>query len=65
MTSSGRRWAFLIGIVVAFSLPKRVATPDPQSRCEAYVTEPWGLYLVESVLHRDLGIAYTTGTDCR
>ncbi len=65
MTSSGRRWAFLIGLCAALAIPKRVAISDPQSRCESYYVEPWGFYLVESALHRDLGVAYSSGTDCR
>ena len=77
MTSSGRRWALLIGILVAFALPKHVECGYPGATCAShpgvlrtvsctpYELEPWGFSLVEQVLGRDVGFAYTSGEDCR
>ena len=73
MTSNGRRWAFLIGVVIAFMLPKRAPCGYPGARCErmvagqgcAYEIEPVGFYLIEYVAGRDVGFAYSSGDDCR
>lgn len=64
MTTSGRRWAFVFGILIAFALPKRVERGH-LAACTRYDVEPWGLYLVESALGRDFGVAYSSGEDCR
>ncbi len=73
MTSSGRRIAFLIGVVVALALPKRVDCGYPGSDCRhtaggttcgRYEIEPWGFYLIEYVAGRDIGFAYSSGDDC-
>ena len=76
MTSSGRRWAFLIGALIAFALPKKVECGFPGAGtcshagprgalCTPYEVEPWGFYLVELVANRDIGFAYSTDEDCR
>ncbi len=74
MTSSGRRWAFFIGLLVAFALPKRVECGYPGATCQhvvgkeacsSYEVEPWGFYLIEYVAGRDVGFAYSSGDDCR
>jgi hypothetical protein len=76
MTSSGRRWAFVAGIFVAFMLPKRVECTyggDTCGRvgrwagevCSDYEIEPWGFSLLEHVFNRDVGFAYATGEDCK
>jgi len=72
MTSSGRRIAFFLGVLIAFMLPKRVecGSPDaqcvlPGDRCTPYEVEPWGFYLLELLVHRDVGFAYKSGADCR
>jgi hypothetical protein len=76
MTTRGRRIAFTIGAMIAFALPKRVDCGYPEGRCEhagahrgelctPYEVEPWGLYLIELALDRDVGFAYTSGDDCR
>ena len=71
MTSSGKRWAFLIGVLLAFALPKRVECGFPGATCAItrgkevctrYEIEPWGFYLLENVLGRDVGFAYSSGT---
>jgi hypothetical protein len=73
MTSSGRRWAFLLGILIAFMLPKRVECGFPGGKCQSfhgkevctsYEIEPWGFYLLENVFGRDIGFAYSSGDDC-
>jgi len=75
MTSSGRRWAFFIGLVVVFMLPKHVECGYPGTECTtvgsfrrtctSYELEPYGFYLIELVASRDVGFAYSTGEDCR
>jgi hypothetical protein len=79
MTSSGRRWAFLIGVVIAFMLPKRVECGYPGGLCERaigstaggagkgcyYEVEPLGFYAIEYLAGRDIGFAYSSGDDCR
>ena len=70
MTSSGRRWAFLIGVVIAFMIPKRVDCGYPGAECvhkpgcAVYEVEPWGFFLIEYVAGRDVGFAYSSGEDC-
>jgi hypothetical protein len=76
MTTRGRRIALAIGIGIAFALPKRVECGYPGGTCQhagsrhgqlctPYEIEPWGLYLIESAMGRDVGFAYTSGEDCR
>jgi len=75
MTSSGMRWAFLFGALLALSLPKRVPCGVPNAECTRqgqwrtmctpYELEPFGFYLLELALQRDIGFAYSTGEDCR
>ena len=75
MTTSGRRWAFLIGVLIAFAIPKRVECGFPggtcahagpnHALCTDYEVEPWGFYLIENVVGRDVGFAYTSGEDCK
>lgn len=75
MTSSGRRWALLIGALVAFALPKKIECGFPGGlcshggargeQCTPYEVEPWGFYLIEHLAGRDVGFAYTSGDECR
>lgn len=74
MTSNGRRVAFLVGVAVAFLLPKRVDCGYPDGRCARvvgreectpYEVEPWGFYWIEKLAHRDVGFAYSHDEDCR
>lgn len=73
MTSSGRLWALVFGIVIAFALPKHVECGYPgaecarivhREKCVAYELEPWGFYLIEKLANRDVGFAYKSGEDC-
>ena len=75
MTSNGRRIAFLIGIVIAFMLPKKVecgysgatgcGTFIDGRRCTPYDIEPWGFSLIEHLAGTNVGFAYSSGEDCR
>ncbi len=76
MTYNGRRWAFLFGVLLALSLPKKVecgfpggacehAGTRPRERCTDYEIEPFGFYLLELVVGRDVGFAYSHDSDCR
>jgi len=74
MTSSGRRIAFLIGIVIAFMLPKKVECGYAGAtgcgkivdhrQCTPYDVEPWGFYLIEHLAKSNVGFAYSHGDDC-
>ena len=73
MTSSGRRWAFLIGVVVAFSLPKHEECGRPGTQCPViidhqecapYELEPLGFSMLERVFKRNIGFAYSSGIAC-
>ena len=76
MTASGKRWAALFGLVLAFMLPKRVPCGYPDGApcqrpgalgalCTPHEIEPFGFYLLEAWLDRDVGFAYSAGQDCR
>jgi hypothetical protein len=74
MTSGGRRVAFLIGVIIAFMLPKRVDCGFPagtctrfvgRSQCTPYEVEPWGFYLIEKLARRDVGFAYSHDDGCQ
>lgn len=77
ISSSGKRWAALIAVLVGMALPKHVKCGYPaaagtcqvpgrfRQMCEPYELEPLGFFLVELALGRDVGFAYKTGQDCR
>ncbi len=78
MTQSGRRLAGLIAVCLVLFLPKRVDCDHPAANakacvhtnvlgryCTEYEVEPFGFYLLERVLKRDVGFAYKQGEDCR
>jgi hypothetical protein len=74
MTTRGRQTAFLFGIGLAFALPKQVPCEVPGRSCEVIVdrrpcrpvdVEPFGVFLAEWMLGRDLPIAYSQRVDCR
>lgn len=71
MTTSGMRWMFLFGFLLAFALPKHVpcgypgGEPCQRAMCTPYEVEPFGFYLLERAFQRDIGFAYSSGEDCR
>jgi hypothetical protein len=74
MTSSGRRTAFFVAVLIAFALPKRVECGFPgaecvhvvgHDQCTRYEIEPWVFYGIEHLLSRNVGFAYSSGEDCR
>lgn len=74
MTSSGRRLAFLIAVLIAFALPKRVECRFPgddcahvvgREQCTGYEIEPWLFFGLEHLVGRNIGFAYSSGEDCR
>jgi hypothetical protein len=75
MTTRGKRITALFAVLVALALPKRVECGYPGTTCGTvgalkllctpYEVEPFGFYLVEKLLERDVGFAYTSGEHCR
>ncbi|MCX5746989.1 MAG: hypothetical protein NT062_31350 [Proteobacteria bacterium] len=76
MTTRGRTIAGLIAVVIALALPKRVECDGGDTRdcghlnvlhhwCTSYEVEPLGFYMIEHVVHRDVGFAYSAGEECR
>ncbi len=76
MTSNGKRWAALFGLLLALALPKHVECgypggechvwgPGKKTVCQRYEREPLGFYLIELVAKRNIGFAYSAGQDCR
>ena len=66
--------AFLIAVLIAFALPKRVECGFPgtecvetvgREQCTRYEIEPWLFYGLEHVFNRNVGFAYSSGQDCR
>ncbi len=74
MTSNGKRIAFLIAILIAFMMPKKVpcgvngstdcGTIIDGRRCTPYEVAPWGFYLIEYFAKTNVGFAYSRGVDC-
>ncbi|HEY0193411.1 MAG TPA: hypothetical protein VGC42_19980 [Kofleriaceae bacterium] len=75
MSSRGKQLAFLFAVVMVFFLPKRIECSRPgatcghaglgRSVCVDYDTEPFGFYLLELALDRDVGFAYAHDAECR
>ena len=75
MSSRGKQLAFLFAVAIVFLLPKQVECDRPgaschkpgpyHSVCTRHDTEPFGFYLLELVLDRDVGFAYAHEEDCR
>lgn len=74
MTTRGTRLAFALAVVIALALPKRIecrsagahcAASPRAAACATYEIEPFGFYLAELVVDRNVGFAYETGGDCR
>jgi hypothetical protein len=75
MTTRGRQLAALFGLLIVFFLPKHVECGYPGGECRHtgsfhrtctdYEVEPFGFYLIEHLVGRDVGFAYTSGEECR
>jgi hypothetical protein len=75
MTSRAKQVVALIAVLLALLLPKQVecgfpggecARAGPARRlCRDHEVEPIVFYLVEWVVGRDVGFAYSTGETCR
>ncbi len=74
LTSRGKMITGLIALIIAFLLPKQVECGYPGGECgrlamfrqvcKSYELEPLGFFLLERLLDRDVGFAYTRGEDC-
>lgn len=74
MTSRGKRITALIAVLVALALPINAPCGYPGGRCgragafkmvcKSYELEPLAFYLLERLLERDVGFAYSTGEEC-
>ncbi|CAN5914558.1 hypothetical protein BH11MYX2_BH11MYX2_14870 [soil metagenome] len=74
MTNRGRQLAGVFAILIALALPKRVECGYPDGACghagimrqycKTYEIEPLGFWLIETVAHRDVGFAYSSGEEC-
>ncbi|HEY4238792.1 MAG TPA: hypothetical protein VGM88_03220 [Kofleriaceae bacterium] len=75
MTSNGKRAAALIGIVIAFALPKHTPCGVADIACKAhegqfhrmctpYELEPMGFFAIEYLVGRNVGFAYVSGEEC-
>jgi hypothetical protein len=74
MTTRGRVIAALIGITIAFMLPKRIECDLGSTGCKRmgskpgcafYEVEPFGFYLLELLVRTDVGFAYEQSDTCR
>lgn len=75
MSSRGKQLAGVFAIVMVLLLPKRVECDRPgatcghaglgRSVCTDYSTEPFGFYLLELALERNVGFAYSHDMECR
>jgi hypothetical protein len=75
MSTRGTHVAVAIAVAIAFLLPKRVECSFPgascghagrgRTLCTDYQVEPLGIYAIELPAKRDVGFAYSSGSDCR
>ncbi|MFN0253432.1 MAG: hypothetical protein ACKV2T_41570 [Kofleriaceae bacterium] len=78
MTSRGKQLAVLVALIILFFLPKRVECGYPDAPevscghygflgqyCKYYEVEPIGFWLIETLAHRDVGFAYSSGEACK
>ena len=75
MTTRGTRISFVFAVLIVFCLPKRVECRYPgascghagkwRATCTDFEIEPLGFYMIELVVGRDIGFAYSAGEDCR
>lgn len=74
MTYRARRAAFVVGVLGALALPKKTPCLRPGLACEPVVRDGWsctptdleplGVYALEWVLGRDVGLYYRRWLDC-
>jgi hypothetical protein len=74
LTSRGKMITGLIALIIVFLLPKHVECGYPGAECgrhgmfrqicKSYDLEPLGFFLLERLLHQDVGFAYKSGEDC-
>ena len=73
MTTRGIRIAIAVVVLLILLLPKRSPCRYPGQDCSEVVdgrlcttaeVEPLGAYLLERLLHRDLGVAYSESRAC-
>ena len=75
MTSRGKRITLMVAALIALALPIKAVCGYPGARCgrtaalklscKEYELEPLAFYLLEKLLDRDVGFAYSSGEDCR
>jgi hypothetical protein len=75
MSTRGTRIAFVFAVLLASLLPKRVECGYPdatcghagrwRTTCSDVEIEPLGFYVIELLVHRNVGFAYTREEDCR
>jgi len=75
MSSRAKQVTALIAVLLALLLPKHVDCGYPggectragtfRRHCRAYELEPIGFYMIELLLERDFGFAYSTGETCQ
>ena len=73
MTTRGIRIAIAVAVLIVMLLPKRSPCRYPGEDCSVVVkgrvcttteVEPFGAFLLERLLHRDLGLTYSESGDC-
>jgi hypothetical protein len=73
MTTRGVRIAFAVAVLVVLLLPKQSPCHFPGEDCSVVKdgrvcttteVEPFGAYLLERLLQRDVGVAYSESADC-
>ena len=74
MTSRAKQTAAIVGILGALALPKKTPCLAPGSSCEVQAEdgqtctptdlEPLGVYALEWLTGRDLGVQYKRWLDC-
>ncbi len=73
MTTRGRVIAGLIGIAIAFMLPKRIEcapggvgckSTGQRPGCSFHEVEPFGFFLIERLVRTDVGFAYELSDRC-
>jgi hypothetical protein len=74
MTSGAKRTAAIVGILGALALPRKVPCLAPSVQCDAIVVEgasctptdvePLGIYALEWIVGRDIGLRYKRTLVC-